>query len=180
MPSLPHHLPHPHTHQSPNSSPHRIHHQIRHLEKAHLQNQLEALNAEGQPEASQGRKPESPVGAEPLGRCQELGEEEPKRHKDGHIAEALDRPLSTLLEYAGEVQRQVMPGSVLHKPQKPNPDRRIQQEQAHENRQPQSNRAIHRALLPDQQDDCPCQRHHRHHRPVFPGDMAEKAAGVFL
>ena len=84
-------------------------------------------------------------------------QKEPERHKDGNVRERLDRPLSTLPEHAGEIQRQVMPGSVLHDPQIPDPDRRIQQEQAHENRQPQSNRAIHRELLPDQKDDRQCQ-----------------------
>ena len=122
-----------------------------------MQDQLEALDAKREAESGQNHKTDSVPGTRPVRRCQPLPQKEPERRKDGHIAEALGRPLSTLLKYAGEIQRQVMPGSVLHDPQMPDPDRRIQQEQAHENRQPQSNRAIYRALLPDQKDDCQCQ-----------------------
>ena len=84
-----------------------------------MQEQLEALDAERQAEASQGRKPEPAAGAEPLGRCQELGEKGPERHKDGDVRERLDRPLSTLPEHAGEIQRQVMPCGMSHNTQIP-------------------------------------------------------------
>ena len=79
-------------------------------------------------------------GACPFQRCQELRQEEPGRDKGGD--DALDMPLSTLLEQAGEVLRQVMPGGVQRDSQISDDDRRIQQKQAHENRQAQSNRAI--------------------------------------
>ena len=122
-----------------------------------MQDQLEALDAKREAEGGQSHKADPAPGTRPNRRCQPLPQKEPERHKDGDVRERLDRSLSTLPEHAGEIQRQVMPGSMLHDPQIPDPDRRIQQEQAHENRQPQSNRAIHQALLPDQMDDCQCQ-----------------------
>ena len=84
-PSLPHHLPQPRRNQSPDKRPQRIHHQIRQFEKAHAQEQLEALDAEGEAEAGQGRKPEPTPGAEPLSRCQELREEEAEGDEDNEI-----------------------------------------------------------------------------------------------
>ena len=101
----------------------------------------------------------SPPGARarPIQRCQELRQEEPERDKSGAVRDALDMPLSTLLEQASEVQRQVMPGGMRRDSQISDHDRRIQQEQAHENRQAQSNRTVHRALLPDQKDYRQCQ-----------------------
>ena len=70
-----HHLPHPHRNQSPHKRPHRIHHQIRQFEKAHVQEQLETLDNEGQFKTDQGCKPEPTPGAEPLARCQEIAED---------------------------------------------------------------------------------------------------------
>ena len=122
-----------------------------------MQNQLEALDTKREAEGGQGHKAESAPKTRSIQRCQPIPQKEPERHKDGDVREGLDRALSALLEHAGEIQRQVMPGGVLHEPQIPDPDRRIQQEQAHENRHPKSNRAIHRALLLDQKDDCQCQ-----------------------
>ena len=88
-------------HSRPDKRPQRIHHQIRQFEKAYAKEQLEALDAEGEAEAGQGRKPEPTPGAEPLGRCQELREEEAERDEGGdvrnHLCEpdlaALDEPM---------------------------------------------------------------------------------------
>lgn len=52
--SCPHHLPQPRRNQSPDKRPQRIHHQIRQFEKAHAQEQLEALDAEGEAERNEG------------------------------------------------------------------------------------------------------------------------------
>ena len=81
MPSLPHHLPQPHRNQSPDKRPQRIHHQIRQFEKAHVQEQLETLDCEGQPEAGQGHKAEPTAGADALGDARNSERNRPKGMK---------------------------------------------------------------------------------------------------
>ena len=122
-----------------------------------MQDQLEALDAKREAEGGQSHKSDPAPGTRPIRRCQPLPQKEPERHKDGDVRERLDRPLSTLPENAGEVQRQVIAGGVRRDSQVSDHYRRIQQEQAHENRQAHSNRTVHRALLPDQKDYCQCQ-----------------------
>ena len=76
-----------------------------------MQNQLEALDAKREAEGGQSHKSDPAPGTRPIRRCKPLPQKEPERHKDGDVRKRLDRPLSTLPEHAGEIQRQVMPGS---------------------------------------------------------------------
>ena len=148
MPSLPHHLPQPRRNQSPGKRPQRIHHQIRQFEKAHAQEQLEALDAEGEAEAGQGRKPEPTPGAEPLGRCKELREEEAERGEYTDVGKQFGPSGNAGMD--NPVKAKINSGVVRVIATKPHQDRRLQQKQPHKNRHPQSHRGIRRALFPNQ------------------------------
>ena len=145
--------PHPHTHQSPNNSSERIHHQIPHLEIPHLQNQLEELDAKRQAEGGQGREPKPAPDAESLKRGPKLRQEKPERDKDNQVGNRLVSSKGTPVKQPVQRESQMASGVVPQESKMPNDYRHVQKNQARENRQPQSNRAVRRALLPDQKDD---------------------------
>ena len=100
-------------------------------QKTTLKNQLEALDAKRQPKGRQ-HEPTIPLpGARvcPIQRCQELRQKKAERDRNNDVRDALGMPLSTLLEQAGELQRQVIPRDERRDFLIPNHHGHIQQKQ---------------------------------------------------